>query len=250
MERSCTSRRLFLPARRGNKRKQSQHFPNHLKQLVNTANLVIRLCSLQDFTDDIRLRKLRRSRGMKRQDQSPPRDSSFSFCSTRSDVSSAISEPRKSIKDSPRPSNAECKDYEFSQSLFTDLPSDANSVSEEMVRCMVDIYCHLAEPSSESHASQECPLSPSSHTGRLSTSSSLSSSHSDSSLPLGARSPDVNPGQYGDVMGCESTSDPYKAMGKLPWADIGPYGEAYEVPWLSVGKNQLEYVAYSLGKFR
>lgn len=178
---------------------------------------------------------------MKRPDQSPssPRDS-ISNLSNHSDVSS----PQKSFKESPH------KDVDDTRSVWTELPSDANSVSEEMVRCMVDIYCHLAEPSSESHVSQECPLSPSSHTGRLSTSSSLSSSHSDSSLPFGARSPDMNPEQYGNVMGGETTSDPYKAMGKLPWANIGPYTDAYEVPWLSVGKNQLEYVAHSLGKFR
>ena len=39
-------------------------------------------------------------------------------------------------------------------------------------------------------------------------------------------------------------------MGKLPWAHIGPYSDSYEVPWLSVGKDQLEYVAHSLGRFR
>lgn len=183
---------------------------------------------------------------MRKPDQSPTRDSD-------------ISSPRKSsfIGESPRLSTAASEKEVISQMLWRTeteeegLPGDANHVSEVMVRCMVDIYCHLAEPNSDSHPShQECPQSPSSHTGRLSTSSSLSSSHSDHLLPLGARSPDLIPGQYGDVLGCESTSDPYKAMGKLPWSNIGPYTDAYEVPWLSVSKHQLEYVAHSLGKFR
>ncbi|KAG0568494.1 hypothetical protein KC19_6G023300 [Ceratodon purpureus] len=225
----------------------------------------------EDFPDDVRMRKLRRSRGMKqRPDQSPlsPLDnarmstSSFSF-SSRSDFSSepprkSMKEsprqsfkvsPRPSIKSSPRPSTVEKDDIQYVQEMWTQLPSDANTVSEEMVRCMVDIYCHLAEPSSDLHCEQKCPLSPSSHHGRLSTSSSLSS-HSDSSIPSGARSPEMDPGQYGDVMGCDTTPDPYKAMGKLPWAHIGPYSDSYEVPWLSVGKDQLEYVAHSLGRFR
>lgn len=202
----------------------------------------------EDFTDDVRMRKLRRSRGMKRQDQS--------LSSSSHDVSTLTS-PRESSfnQESPRPSSVSVGCTEPVLHLL--LPSNPNRVSEEMVSCMVDIFCHLAEPSSsESRASQECPLSPSSHTGRLSTSSSLSSSHSDSSpslslvLPVGARSPELNPGVYGDVMGGETTRDPYKAMGKLAWANIGPYSNAEEVPWLSVGKNQLEYVAHSLGKFR
>lgn len=199
----------------------------------------------EDFTDHVKMPKLRRSRGMKRQDQSllsPLDDARWASNFSESEV--VLASPRKSIKDSPRPTAAAEVD-----GLFSELLSDPNRLSEEMVRCMVDIYCHLAEPSGESNFFPECPLSPCSHTGRLSTSSSYSS-QSDSSLPSGAYSPEMDPVQYGDVMGSVSTLDPYKAMGKLPWANIGPYTDAFEVPWLSVGKDQLEYVAHSLGKFR
>lgn len=124
-------------------------------------------------------------------------------------------------------------------------------LSEEMVRRMMDIYCHLAEPSGDPHSSPECPLSPSSH-GALLSSTSLSSTTS-------SESSDSNPNSSSasmvmslseDPMGCDSSPDPYKAMGKLPWADIGPYGTAFEVPWLSVGKDQLGYVANALAEFR
>lgn len=201
-----------------------------------------------DFTDHVKMPKLRRIRGLKRQSQSRVSSHDDAICSARrasnfSESDFSVVSPRKSFKESPRPSTS------VEDGLFPSLPSDANRLSEEMVRCMVDIYCHLAEPTGESYAFPECPLSPSSHTGRLSTSSSYSS-NSDSSLPPGAQSPELDSKQHGDVMGCESTPDPYKAMGKLPWANIGPYMDANEVPWLSVGKDHLEFVAHSLGRFR
>jgi hypothetical protein len=36
----------------------------------------------------------------------------------------------------------------------------------------------------------------------------------------------------------------------LSWADIGNYGLATEVSWMSVGKKQLEYASGALRKFR
>ena len=125
-------------------------------------------------------------------------------------------------------------------------------LSEEMVRRMMDIYCHLAEPSGDPHSSPECPLSPSSHGTRLSSNSlsSTSSSESSDSNPNSSPPPMMVMSLLEDPIGCDSSPDPYKAMGKLPWADIGPYGTAFEVPWLSVGKEQLGYVANALAEFR
>ncbi|XP_024399848.1 uncharacterized protein [Physcomitrium patens] len=198
----------------------------------------------EDFTDDARMRKLRRSWGIKRSDQSQsprsPLDNAITASSTpstsnRSD--SCVESARKSFTESPRRSTDKLE-----------LPKGGNRLSEEMVRCMTDIYCHLAEPSSESHASQKCLVS-SSTLDPLSPSSSPSS-QSNSSLAPEARSPDLNLGLFAEVIGCDSTPDPYKEMGKLQWADIGPYTYAHDVPWLSVKKDQLEYVALSLGRFK
>eukprot|EP00262_Sarcandra_glabra_P022243 TRINITY_DN980_c0_g3_i1.p1 TRINITY_DN980_c0_g3~~TRINITY_DN980_c0_g3_i1.p1 ORF type:complete len:309 (+),score=55.57 TRINITY_DN980_c0_g3_i1:94-927(+) len=48
----------------------------------------------------------------------------------------------------------------------------------------------------------------------------------------------------------ENSFDPYKVRGKLSWADIGSYGLAFEVSWMSVGQKQLEYAAGALRRFR
>ncbi|RRT73425.1 hypothetical protein BHM03_00011470 [Ensete ventricosum] len=47
-----------------------------------------------------------------------------------------------------------------------------------------------------------------------------------------------------------TTFDPYRAHGKLCWADIGNYSLATEVSWMSVEKKQLEYAAGALRRFR
>lgn len=127
-------------------------------------------------------------------------------------------------------------------------PKDPNKLSEEMVRCMVNIYSNLADSGDEQRQPHSGLLSPSSHFGNL-TSSSLSSL-SESSLLSFARSPLVDLRKQEDVMGCDASPDPYKARGKLPWADIGPYSNFLEVPWLSVGKKELEYAAHALCTYR
>lgn len=111
-----------------------------------------------------------------------------------------------------------------------------------MVRCMIDIYYHLAEPGGEPLASPGCLLSPSSHTGQFSDYSP--SSMSESSVFANQKL------QEDHVVGCEASTDPYEAMGKLPWADIGPYRNCVEVSWLSIRREQLQYVAHALGNFR
>lgn len=54
----------------------------------------------------------------------------------------------------------------------------------------------------------------------------------------------------GEVLTAGGVFDPYKVRGKLSWKDIGNYGLAKEVSWMSVEKNQLEYASDSLKRFR
>ena len=125
-----------------------------------------------------------------------------------------------------------------------------NELSEQMVRCMINIYRHLVDPNNTgigSSHSGDIP-SPTSPFGALANSSA--SSLSESSLLSITRSPLVDLRRKEEVLGTDATPDPYKARGKVPWAEIGPYARALEVPWLSVGKDQLEYAAQALGSFR
>jgi hypothetical protein len=64
------------------------------------------------------------------------------------------------------------------------------------------------------------------------------------------QSPQVDLNQNTNLLASETVFDPYKAREKLSWADIGSYGAANEVSWMSAGKKQLEYAAESLRKFR
>jgi hypothetical protein len=60
----------------------------------------------------------------------------------------------------------------------------------------------------------------------------------------------VDLNQNNSLLASETVFDPYKAREKLSWADIGSYGAASEVSWMSAGKKQLDYAAESLRKFR
>eukprot|EP01018_Ginkgo_biloba_P026896 Gb_18405 [translate_table: standard] len=124
-------------------------------------------------------------------------------------------------------------------------------LSEEMVRCMKDIFICLADPVLISSkfsptASIHSPRSPLGHIA----SSSLSSFSESSSFLSFVRSPPVDFQIKEEVIGTENTFDPYSTRGKLRWADIGKYSSAVEVSWMSVGKQQLEYAAEALRKFR
>lgn len=48
--------------------------------------------------------------------------------------------------------------------------------------------------------------------------------------------------QNNSLLASETVFDPYKAREKLSWADIGTYGAASEVSWMSAGKKQLDYM--------
>ncbi|KAK3009846.1 hypothetical protein RJ639_010486 [Escallonia herrerae] len=112
-------------------------------------------------------------------------------------------------------------------------------LSEEMVRCMKDIFISLADSTISSKLSglesHYSPLSPHGH---------LSSSYTSSWV----QSPQID--IQSEVFAADDIHDPYRVHGKLSWADIGSYGLATEVSWMSVGKKQLEYAAGELRRFR
>ncbi|XWS19192.1 hypothetical protein CRYUN_Cryun32bG0110400 [Craigia yunnanensis] len=123
-----------------------------------------------------------------------------------------------------------------------------NQLSEEMVRCMRNIFISLADsaiPSkSSAFKSYSSTLSP---RGHLSNSSWWSSSER-SMIPSWVQSPQVD--IQTEVLASESSFDPYRVRGKLSWAEIGNYGIANEVSWMSVGKKQLEYASGALRRVR
>ncbi|XP_044504305.1 uncharacterized protein LOC123224684 isoform X2 [Mangifera indica] len=125
-----------------------------------------------------------------------------------------------------------------------------NQLSEEMVRCMKNIYMSLADSAilskssaSESHFSSASPR------GHLSSSSWWSSSER-SIISSWVQSPQIDVQSHTGILASENTFDPYKVRGKLSWVDIGNYGLATEVSWMSVGKKQLEYASEALKRFR
>ncbi|XP_004303786.1 PREDICTED: uncharacterized protein LOC101304111 [Fragaria vesca subsp. vesca] len=125
-----------------------------------------------------------------------------------------------------------------------------NQLSEEMVRCMKNIFISLADSALPSKSSsQESHLSPLSPRGHLSNSSWWSSSER-SMISSWVQSPQVDIQSNSEVLASENACDPYRVRGKLSWAEIGRYGLATEVSWMSVGKKQLEYAAGALRRFR
>ncbi|XXG70932.1 hypothetical protein AAC387_Pa07g0299 [Persea americana] len=132
-----------------------------------------------------------------------------------------------------------------------DLWNYPNQLSEEMVRCMKNIFISLADSSNVSCKSSmldglNSSLSPRGHLSNLSL-----WSHSESSVVESwKRSPQVDVQCNGDVLASENVFDPYRVSGKLSWADFGNYGLAVEVSWMSVGRKQLEYAAGALRRFK
>ncbi|XP_070660979.1 uncharacterized protein [Malus domestica] len=125
-----------------------------------------------------------------------------------------------------------------------------NQLSEEMVRCMKNIFISLADSATPSKSSvQESQCSSMSPRGHLSNSSWWSSSER-SVISSWVQSPQVDIQSNSQVLAPENACDPYKVRGKLSWAEIGNYGLATEVSWMSVGKKQLEYAAGALRRFR
>lgn len=133
----------------------------------------------------------------------------------------------------------------------TDRFVSPNELSEQMVQCMVDIYHHLADPGSTPTMKGSSPKnSVPSPTSPLENLTNVSASSISESSTLVARSPLVDLRTKEEVLGNDATPDPFKVKGKVPWADIGAYSHVFEVPWLSVGKGQLEYAAQALRDFK
>ncbi|CAN1299073.1 Rho GTPase-activating protein 7 [Linum perenne] len=125
-----------------------------------------------------------------------------------------------------------------------------NKLSEEMVKCMKNIFISLSDSATPSKsAAIENESSPVSPRGHLSNSSWWSSSER-SILSSWVQSPQVDIQSNSEVLSPENVFDPYRVRGKLSWADIGNYGLATEVSWMSVGKKQLDYASGALRKFR
>ncbi|XP_066382108.1 uncharacterized protein [Miscanthus floridulus] len=125
--------------------------------------------------------------------------------------------------------------------------SDPNELSEEMVRCMRNIFLRLSESLKISpKASSDCS---SSSADRLSG-STLASFSDSSIMPSMLQSPSVDSNHNDETMKEVRNFDPYKVNGKETRRDIGNYRSAAEVSWMSVGKDQLEYASEALKKFR
>jgi len=125
--------------------------------------------------------------------------------------------------------------------------NNPNELSEEMVRCMRNIFLHLSESSKISpKVSSDCS---SSSAERLSG-STLASFSDSSIIPSMLRSPSVDSNHNDETMKEARNFDPYKVNGKETRRDIGSYRSAAEVSWMSVGKDQLEYASEALKKFR
>ncbi|KAL2652124.1 hypothetical protein R1flu_020252 [Riccia fluitans] len=144
----------------------------------------------------------------------------------------------------------ECVGDGDEQYHFKDYSQTPNLLSEEMVRCMISIYCHLADPAvvTPPVSSFENLPSPTSPLGHVASSSF--SSLSESSLLSFNRSPLVDLRSKEEIWGNENSLDPYKVRGRIPWADLGAYNKVLEVPWMSVQKDQIGYAAETLNKFR
>jgi hypothetical protein len=130
--------------------------------------------------------------------------------------------------------------------------ADPNHLSEDIVRCMRNIFISLSDSCRE--ASRAASTNPSSAAERSVPSpsgiSAFWSLSEPSSISSWVQSPQVDLNQNTSLLASETVFDPYKAREKLSWADIGSYGAANEVSWMSAGKKQLEYAAESLRKFR
>ncbi|KAG2614074.1 hypothetical protein PVAP13_4KG376902 [Panicum virgatum] len=126
-----------------------------------------------------------------------------------------------------------------------------NQLSEDIVRCMRNIFISLSDSCRDSsrNSSMENQQSVPSPSGNYSISAFWSLSEP-SSISSWVQSPQVDLNYNNNLLASETVFDPYKAREKLSWADIGSYGAAAEVSWMSVGKKQLEYAAESLRKFR
>jgi hypothetical protein len=125
--------------------------------------------------------------------------------------------------------------------------NNPNQLSEEMVRCMRNIFLRLSE---SSKISPKTSLDCSSSSAECLSGSTLASFSDSSIIPSMLRSPSVDSNHNDETVKEVRNFDPYKVNGKDNRRDIGNYRLAAEVSWMSVGKDQLEYASEALKKFR
>ncbi|XP_042377114.1 uncharacterized protein LOC121970444 isoform X1 [Zingiber officinale] len=137
---------------------------------------------------------------------------------------------------------------ELKDSVRTNLWNNPNKLSEEMVRCMRDIFLCLSEPSDTSSkaSSSEClPYQPS----PVSQPSPLMASSDSSFITSSSQNVSTDTRLSNEIVEVDRF-DPYGVNGKIKWRNIGCYSMAMEVSWMSVGKAQLEYAAEALKVYR
>ncbi|XP_031384928.1 uncharacterized protein LOC116198816 isoform X5 [Punica granatum] len=185
-----------------------------------------------------------------------PSDSTGEFCSVHSEIQQDSADLSASFTESisrrmdQREEELRKGPKEMPLKGLWDYP---NKLSEEMVRCMKNIFISLADSAlpCQSSTSQTGQISPISPHGLLSNSNSSWWSSSDRSfISSWVQSPQVDVQSNLEVLALENACDPYRVRGKLSWADVGNYGLVTEVSWMSVGKKQLEYAAGALRRFR
>lgn len=135
-------------------------------------------------------------------------------------------------------------------SVRTNLSNIPNKLSEEMVKCMINIFLCLSEPSditSKTSLSECLPFQPS-PVGQL---ASLLASSSDSSFTISSsRKFSTETHLTNEIVDQVDRFDPYGVNGRVNWRNIGCYSFAMEVSWMSIGKTQLEYAAEALKGYR
>ncbi|KAK4774922.1 hypothetical protein SAY86_009857 [Trapa natans] len=186
-------------------------------------------------------------------------ETSSDLCSVLSEIKHKSVDSVASVTNISRGMDVElCHSKEELRKLPMEIPlkglwDHPNKLSEEMVRCMKNIFISLADSAlpCQSSLPQSSYLSPISPHGNLSNSNSSWWSSSERSLISSwVQSPQVDVHSNLEVLALENACDPYRVRGKLSWVDVGSYGLATEVSWMSVGKNQLEYAAGALRRFR
>ncbi|KAJ0983736.1 hypothetical protein J5N97_002092 [Dioscorea zingiberensis] len=136
--------------------------------------------------------------------------------------------------------------------FLTNLWQNPNQLSEEMVRCMRNVFLCLSKSSTISSVATSAPeCIPSSYSPIAHLPCSALTSSSDSSeMPSSVCSPPAKVNESFDPLTQTKTSDPYQVSGKMSWKIAGSYSLAVEVSWMCVGKTQLEYAAEALKGFR
>ncbi|GJN39201.1 hypothetical protein PR202_gb28303 [Eleusine coracana subsp. coracana] len=132
-------------------------------------------------------------------------------------------------------------------SMSGNLRNNPNKLSEEMVRCMRDIFLHL---SASSQITPKAPFDSSSSSAEHMSDSTLTSSSDSSTITSLLHSPSVDLNHDDATMDGIRNFDPYNANEKETRRDIGCYCSIAEVSWMYVGNEQLEYASRALKKFR